>query len=88
MARNDDEAMLICAVRYSQGRKTYAVSEACGWVRDKWSTLSTGTRNVIWRDLQQFLELGKACPEVLGMEMDAKEWKALETWIEQQGTPK
>jgi hypothetical protein len=84
MARNDDEAMLIYAVRYSQGRMSYVVSDACRWVRDKWPTLSPGTRNVLSRDLQRFLELGKLCPEALGMDMDAQQWTELSTWIEAQ----
>ncbi len=87
-SQNDGELMLMCAVRYAQGRMNYIVSDACRWVRDRWPTLSQATRTLVWRDLQQFLELGKACPEVLGMEMDAREWKALGTWIEQQGTLK
>lgn len=78
---HDEEQMLVCAVRYAQGRMTYVVGEVCRWVRERWTGLSSETRAVLYRDLRSFLDEGERIPGSLGMEMDAREWRLLEAWM-------
>lgn len=72
-----DEQMLVSAVRYALGRKTYIVMSTCEAVRKAWPQLSLGARGVILRDIEQELAGSKDASTTVGMDMDHRDWTAL-----------
>lgn len=75
--KTDDDSILICAVRYCIGRQSYIVGSCDRWLRDRWSDLSAGTRDVILRDIQRALEHERLGHRNLGMKIDRDTWAAL-----------
>lgn len=75
--------MVIDAVRYAMGRRSYQVGVTCGWVRAMWNKLNDHTRTIIKQDVED--EFG--CAERtgnyshLGHDCDIAEWKSVrELW--------
>jgi hypothetical protein len=63
------------ALRYVQGRRTYAVSDVCQAVRALWPTLDGCSRDAIRRLLSE-PQGGAACDEAV--------WTGLREWIDGQ----
>lgn len=74
---NDAEGILVCAVRYCIGRRSYIVGSCDRWVRQLWSTLSPGTRKTIIDDIYAALERDRLGHASIGMDMDRDTWAAL-----------
>jgi hypothetical protein len=53
----DSHMIFIGWVRYCLGRKTYAVSECCDWLRANWANIHPNTQAVILRDIKEEIEL-------------------------------
>lgn len=83
---NDNELILLCAVRYAMGRRSYIVSDAQRWAVERWETLGPQARTVLLRDLKEALEREKEYPGSLGMTMDVVGWQKLYDWILEQQT--
>jgi hypothetical protein len=72
--------LLVCAVRYSFGRMTYAPSMTAEIVRRYWSGLSDEDRIVIRRDIDNELPL-------LGPTQDSEVWRELLAWARGTSAP-
>jgi hypothetical protein len=70
----DEEQIMISAVRYALGRKTYIVGVTVDYMLEKLSTMSKQCRGVMLTDIQS--------TDDYGMDMDKKEWKKLESALE------
>ena len=70
----DDEHVLICAVRYAMGRRTYIVSIVCNYVKSKIPELSDHCIDLLIRDIEE--EIKRCCwiRRSLGDECDEIEW--------------
>lgn len=77
--------LLISAVRYALGRRTYIVSETCTWVRRYWPSIDANSREVIGRDVEE--AIASSVPGSLGGGIDADEWRRLAAWMRQGGKP-
>ena len=53
--------MIIDAVRYAVGRKSYQVAITTDWLRDNFKKLPEGVKFVIWQDLKGDIERDKGC---------------------------
>lgn len=70
----DFEAIILCSVRYSLGRRTYIVSLTCSYVNNLIPFLSNRTLSVISRDIRNAPSLGDK-------NIDEPEWELLLTNI-------
>ena len=72
-----DEQILICAVRYALGRRSYMVNVVTQYVTFKRKTLSKECINIIIRDIQEELERYHALGSTLGDACDERDWVEL-----------
>jgi hypothetical protein len=81
VAHADLYSMLVGQVRYSLGRSSYIVGDACSQVRRYWRHLREGERAVIGRDvveeLARYERMGRTC----GDACDQSEWERLVAWM-------
>ena len=71
---NHFEAVLISAVRYSIGRRTYMPDLVTGWIRGHCAgALSRQTAEVMIRDIDTAASLGDGC--------DIKTWLEFREWL-------
>jgi hypothetical protein len=64
------DGMVIYAMRYALGRRSYAVGECVDYLIANWRYLEPRTREVIKRDIRKAITEGRA-----GMDMDVADWK-------------
>ena len=74
---DDDEGILVCAVRYCIGRQSYIVGSCDRWLRDRWPRLSAGTRDTIIKDIGAALDRDRLGRASIGMDIDRDLWAAL-----------
>lgn len=72
-----EEQMLICAVRYALGRRSYVVSDTCNFVASIRKKLSPNCIGIIIRDIEETMEMYHRSGNLCGMECDEKEWYRL-----------
>jgi hypothetical protein len=81
VAHGDLYSLLVGQVRYSLGRRSYVVGDACSQVRRYWRHLREGERTVIERDvveeLARYERMGRTC----GDACDQAEWERLVAWM-------
>ena len=71
---DDISAMLVCAVRYSLGRRTYIVSWTCEFIRNNLHLLTDKDKQVMIKDIKEQEKYG------YGDECDKADWiKLLKT---------
>lgn len=68
---DDLSVMLVCAVRYALGRRTYIVQWVCEFVRNNTNLLTERSKMAIIRDIEQQKDYG------YGDECDKECWLAL-----------
>lgn len=81
--RNDDlSGMLIGALRYALGRRTYIVRDTCQWVRAYLPALEAagnkGVRDVMIKSIESQQRFGD---KALGDSCDKEEWEGLLEWL-------
>lgn len=69
-----DEQILICAVRYALGRRSYIVGYVTEYVKYKIKALSKECINIIIRDIEEELERYHNAGQTLGDDCDEKDW--------------
>lgn len=74
----DTGAIVICALRYCVGRRTYMPSLVTDWVKRHWDILSESDKNVIKKDIEQIFT---DSPRNLGDECDVRTWQDFREWI-------
>lgn len=72
-----EEMMLISAVRYALGRRSYIVPETCSFVASVKDKLSQHCIDIIIRDIGEGFEMYHRSGNLCGMECDEKEWYRL-----------
>lgn len=72
-----EELMLISAVRYALGRRSYIVGDTCDFVRSIRGKLSDNCRRIIIRDIEEELERYHSFGTTCGMECDEQSWLRL-----------
>jgi hypothetical protein len=72
----DKEIVLMCAMRYALGRKTYVVGSVCFELKNNYNKLLVVVRKTISNEIQKYQdEHGKA-----GMDFDNEEWNKVK-WL-------
>jgi len=66
---DDDETMIVCAVRYALPRQSYMPSIVADWLRSHWLALSVKTRNIIKRDIREAIERNETGSESIDRPM-------------------
>lgn len=74
---SSDEQILICAVRYALGRRSYIVNVVCNHINRKRKELSEKCKAIIIRDIEEGFKLYHRLGETLGDSFDEKTWKRL-----------
>lgn len=75
--------MVIDAVRYAIGRRSYQVGITCEWLRNNWQNLSEHARTIVKNDVEEAFEFDdrdRANGDknlYLGMDMDRREWEGV-----------
>lgn len=69
--QEDISAMLVSAVRYALGRRTYIVNWTCGFIADNLQLLTIKDKLVMIKDIKQQEDYG------YGDECDKKDWLKL-----------
>lgn len=77
MTPQDRGTILIGAVRYALGRRTYVVSDTCRIVRSALHEVSDADRAIIGRDIRQAIVPGRS----LGDDCDDREWRDMLDWM-------
>lgn len=80
---DDLRMILICAVRYSLGRRTYMPGLVTEWIMENMKgKLPRGTIEVLRRDIREQREMGeRGGYEALGDDCDVRTWTDFETWL-------
>lgn len=73
--------LMISHVRYSLPRHTYIVSETIHDVKTYWSVLSSNTREVITRDINEYLTRWESDRNDALHKLDYDSWEELACWI-------
>lgn len=73
--------LMISHVRYSLPRHTYIVSETIHDVKTYWSVLSSNTREVIARDINEHLKRWASDRNDAFHKLDYDSWEELFDWI-------
>lgn len=69
--------VVLCAIRYCIGRRTYMPGLLTDWVRRHWGKLSEKDRALILRDVQEVCDR----PETLGDDCDRNTWTSFRDWM-------
>ena len=77
---NDDEQILICAIRYRLENPRVYPSEATRWLYERWNRLTPRTQAIIMDDIRKFQDEDR-----LGTAEDRGYWLRLMNWIETGG---
>jgi hypothetical protein len=81
VAHADLYSMLVGQVRYSLGRSSYIVGDACSQVRRYWRHLREGERAVVERDVVEELARYERIGQTCGDACDQAEWERLVAWM-------
>lgn len=81
---NEDQFLIINAVRYARGSATYIVAQTCRWVINHWGELTPHTKSVLAEDVALELELRRdpTVTQSLITSVDTPEWEKLLGHIE------
>lgn len=71
-----DGLMIIAAVRYCIGRRTYIVSDCADWIVSNWAEWPDSVKSIIKRDIEDEFRRDAENPEwnVLGDDCDSAQW--------------
>ncbi|MHC5897563.1 hypothetical protein [Nostoc sp.] len=77
---SDTGAIVICALRYCFGRRTYMPSLVVDWTKRHWLSLSKKDQAVIVRDVEEAFTSHRS----LGDSCDIETWTAFRVWLKEQ----
>lgn len=71
--------MVIDAVRYAMGRRTYQVGVTCGWVKSHWHLLDSHIQDVIRQDVECEFAAAERTGNYshLGSNCDRQDWESV-----------
>ena len=69
--------MVIDAIRYAMGRRSYQVGVTCSWVRSHWHLLSRQIQEIIRQDVESEFLVAERTGNFshLGADCDRREWE-------------
>lgn len=70
-------AVIVCALRYCVGRRTYMPSLVIEWAKRHWALIDIKTQNTIYKDLVNEINSGRN----LGDDCDIGTWKRFYVWM-------
>lgn len=73
----DIGTILICALRYCMGRKTYMPSLVIDWAKRHWDEIHRNDQKTIYRDLDKAIKSGQN----MGHECDVQDWMDFREWL-------
>lgn len=82
LTQDEVHMLLLYAMRYSMGRKTYAPFEVSNLIKKYKNKLTPSHLDLIQKDLLSELNWHEGNGEYLGHEIDHKEWKSLSEELE------
>lgn len=79
----DTGAIVLCAVRYCFGRRTYMPSLVIDWTKRHWGKLSLNDRRRIFRDVKEEIERAEQLNDLslLGDNCDITTWMNFRKWM-------
>lgn len=72
---NDEELMLLFAMRYAIGRRTYAPVLVCEQIMKKWKHIES--KNLFIRDLEYEFKINERAEGYIGDKCDHMQWMVL-----------
>lgn len=79
--KGDFGLIVLCAVRYAIGRRTYMPSTVIQFCKLNWADFADKDRALIRRDVGEAIARAEETPDLLGDECDAKAWKEFYKWM-------
>lgn len=79
-----EEHILVCAIRYALGRKTYIVNMVCQHTMSKLKELSKSCIGIIIKDIEEELKRYHDLGELLGDRCDERDWLELLEKLKEQ----
>ena len=77
--------LLICAMRYCLGRRTYMVELVTQWIMSQVKELPAETARIMLRDIEEQREMGRRSGwESLGDPCDVRTWETFESWLKER----
>ena len=76
----DLKDMIMCALRYSLGRRTYITSLTADFIRRYPELIDDRVKAVMLRDLEEYFRKREFCD--IDDECDFNTWKSLYNWLE------
>ena len=78
-------SVIIAAVRYCLGRRTYMPDLVTRWIMASVPELPAGTAKIMLRDIEERRETGRRLGrEMLGDPCDVRTWEAFESWLKER----
>lgn len=74
---HDTGFIVLSAVRYAMGRRSYAVGLIIDWVQHFWDKLTPNDKECIARDVKRFVESNDS----KGDDCDQRDWENFNIWI-------
>jgi hypothetical protein len=74
---HDTGFIVLSAVRYAMGRRSYAVGMIIEWVKEFWDKLTPNDQSHIARDVKEYMEGDRS----KGDDCDLVEWEDFNSWI-------
>lgn len=77
----DFKDIVICALRYALGRRTYITQSTTDFIKDYPEIIDSRVKNVMLRDLEEYFAFRKI-GTYIDDECDYKTWLDLKEWLE------
>ena len=74
--------MIICALRYSLGRRTYVTEETATFIKENPKLIDERVKSVMLRDLNEYFDK-RTNSYHFDDECDYKVWLSLKKWLEE-----
>jgi hypothetical protein len=81
---NDTWFMVLVAIRYCIGRRSYAPSLATEWVKRYWNLIPLTTQAMLLRDVSEEVQRGETNTTWLGDDCDKATWINFEKWMRER----
>lgn len=77
----DYDTLMLCALRYCHGRKTYMSSDVIRICKENWDNLSNEIKTIIKKDTATLLRDEERMPGAAGNHCDVITWHNFYMWI-------
>lgn len=74
--------IVLCAIRYAIGRRTYMPSTVVSWVKRHWRAIAPKDRALILRDVTEACDRHSIGGDYLGDACDVATWMEFKQWME------